>query len=255
MGILKHWVMKSAKSLGFELIPTWRFKDYALTECLKFIFQRQAINCILDVGANRGQYGLYLRQQVGYTGKIISFEPTSECFLELQKISQKDKNWEVHQFALGSVEQICQINVMHQDQLSSFLVPNHSQINDYKKMNIVNRTEDVSIKRLDDILKEIGVDITSAHLYLKMDTQGFDMEVLSGAKASLPYIRALQSEVSVLNIYKNMPSMDTVINFVRSQSFDLAGLFPVNLDKRHRVVEFDAVFMNKGYLALDLDVN
>ena len=77
------------------------------------------------------------------------------------------------------------------------------------------------------------------------------MEVIAGASNSLPHICALQTEVSVLNIYEGMPSIEHVIPKMRDLEFDLVGMFPVNHDRDLRVIEYDAVFINRKRMFQD----
>ena len=68
------------------------------------------INVVLDVGANVGQYGTGLRN-VGYTGRIVSFEPLSTEFKQLSAKATADGAWQSLNFALGDVDGSSEINV------------------------------------------------------------------------------------------------------------------------------------------------
>jgi hypothetical protein len=46
---------------------------------LKQVLDKGEVNCVLDVGANRGQFASILRK-IGYGGQIISFEPSLHDF-------------------------------------------------------------------------------------------------------------------------------------------------------------------------------
>src|SRR5438552_1566999 len=76
--------------------------------------QRAAVICdfeidlVVDVGANRGQYGRALREW-GYAGEIVSFEPLAEAFAELALLSGPDKRWTCHQLALGDDEGVVRL--------------------------------------------------------------------------------------------------------------------------------------------------
>lgn len=59
--------------------------------------QRQAalirdrkIDLVLDVGANRGQFATALRDELGYRGRIVSFEPLKDVFPLLQQAAAQD---------------------------------------------------------------------------------------------------------------------------------------------------------------------
>ena len=83
------------------------------------------------------------------------------------------------------------------------------------------------------------------NLYLKLDTQGYDLEVIKGAENTLGEVRALQSEISILGIYSGMPDYLSSIKVFGEKGFDITGMFSVSRDKFLRVVEFDCVAINK----------
>jgi len=79
--------------------------------------------------------------------------------------------------------------------------------------------------------------------YLKLDTQGFDMEVLRGGSDSLSTVPALQREASVIGIYKGMPTYMETIRHIGERGFHLSGLYPVARDSSLRLFEFDCVMI------------
>ena len=93
--------------------------------------------------------------------------------------------------------------------------------------------------RLDDLFDDLVP--ARANVFLKIDTQGWDLEVLRGAASSLSKIAALQSEVSVQPIYEGMPTMQDALEYLERVGFAVSGLFPVTLDQQLRVVEFDCI--------------
>jgi hypothetical protein len=82
--------------------------------------------------------------------------------------------------------------------------------------------------------------------YLKLDTQGYDVEVLKGGAAVMQKIVALQSECSVQPIYEGMLNFSDSIAFIESFGFQLSGIFPV-VTIRHRLIEFDCVMVRAGF--------
>jgi Methyltransferase FkbM domain len=95
------------------------------------------------------------------------------------------------------------------------------------------------VRRLDNVLPEIVE--SGERIFLKMDTQGWDLEVLRGASGVLGDIKAIQSEVSLVPIYGRMPNLQASLDHFRELGFSLAGLFRVTYDSSNRVVEFGCV--------------
>ncbi len=239
-------VTNTLHRLGYEIIPTWKLDRLSLINLLHSIFALHRIDYVLDVGANKGQYASFMRHFVGYAGRLVSFEPLSHNVQHLQQSAAHDPNWQICGYALGRENKNEPINVMKADVFSSFLTPTAANVSGFETYNTVERTEMVTVRRLDEVLPEIGIDPQRDSVYLKIDTQGYDLEVIAGAGDALRYIKALQTEVSMLGIYEGMPPMSSTIQQLGEAGFSLAGLFPVSTDAKLRVVEFDAIFINSG---------
>jgi FkbM family methyltransferase len=181
---------------------------------------------------------------VGYRGRIVSFEPVAELALALKERAGKESNWDLCRFALGSRDETRTINVTKRNQFSSFLQPDFSRIDDYRELNQIERQETVLVHTLDSVMDEIGCRAQDEHIYLKIDTQGFDLEVVKGAKHTLRRVLAMQTEMSVLKIYDGMPDFLTAIQVLSEKGFDITAIFPVARDRMLRIVEFDCVMIN-----------
>ena len=117
-------------------------------------------------------------------------------------------------YALGAVEDSLPINVMVADQFSSFLEPDHGRVQDLGELNVYGHVEPVAVRTLDTVLPALRERLGFERPYLKLDTQGFDMEVLRGGSDSLSTVRALQTEASVIGIYKGMPTYMEMIRYL-----------------------------------------
>ncbi len=243
----KNSITKAAGRMGYEIIPAWKLGRKPESDLLGALFSLHGIATVLDVGANKGQYADYLRNHLDFRGRIISFEPIRENCLQLLEKASGRRDWDIRDFALGNENTSQDLQVMKADVFSSFLNPTTEFTHGFEQYNAVARTEKVAIRRLDDILDEIDCHPSRSPVYLKIDTQGYDMEVIKGAKSALQDIRALQTELSVINIYENMPSMLEVITYLDNLGFKMAGMFPVSRDQNMKVVEFDAVFVNDRF--------
>jgi FkbM family methyltransferase len=244
--IVKDSVLKVSRSFGYDIVPLREMKERDFALHLRELLARLEIDCVLDVGANVGQYRDFLRDRVLYDGTIVSFEPLSRHVEALRERSRSDRNWHVEGYALGSKEGSLQINVMVSDQFSSFLEPDHDRVGDYAGLNVADHTETVAVRTLDGVLPALQERLGFKRPYLKIDTQGFDIEVLRGAAASLPAMRALQTEASVRGIYKGMPRYTEIIRYLDERDFDITGLYPISRDKSLRLVEFDCVMINRA---------
>src|ERR1700761_8449160 len=73
---------------------------YSLRSTIRSVLQRQRVNHVIDVGANTGQFGQFMRTI--YPGRMSSFEPVSTVFESLRQVSKGDAEWTAHHCALGS---------------------------------------------------------------------------------------------------------------------------------------------------------
>ncbi|HAC62323.1 MAG TPA: FkbM family methyltransferase [Cyanothece sp. UBA12306] len=220
--------------------------DYLRQLRLKTILEKYQINVVLDVGANIGQFAQDLRK-LDYQGRIISFEPLSSAFEVLKEVSDNDSEWEVHQIALGKQNGEKTINIADQSVFTSFLQSNSWCEQQFGQSSVGRGKETVIVRRLDQVLPEKIENIDQARIYLKIDTQGYDLEVFMGLGEIQTMISALQSEISVVPIYQDMPHLINSISLFEKAGFELAGMYPVNYDQSTlRVIEFDCLMVNSN---------
>jgi len=230
---------KIARYFGYEFVRTSQLAYRDINAHLIALFKQLDINCVLDVGANMGQFASNLRR-AGYQGQIISFEPIMECFEHLKK--HENKNWVVHNFALGNEEKTLDINITNKNVFSSFLKPNEYSVHRFNESAKVSRTQRVEVKRLDDIFNGI-VSINNPRIFLKLDTQGFDLEVLKGAQQSLRHVFGLQSEISCKAIYAGMPTHVESLQYIDHLGYEVTDIYPLAHDKLDMsLLEFDCIF-------------
>lgn len=201
------------------------------------------IDCVIDVGANEGQFGEFLRRQVGYGGAIESFEPAPTTASRLGRRIATDRRWYVHQVALGARNETRALHVTQDDKFSSFLDPVRTELQPFQAHSAVIDQPIVTIRCLDSIAVEIGRIREARNVFLKLDTQGFDLDVVRGASSVLDRVRVLQSEMSVIPIYEGTPDYHISINEIESLGFEVAGFYPLSYDSRGRLIEFDCLMV------------
>lgn len=221
---MKKLISKPARKLFVKLAYSFISSGFQLHSkrldtiygFLERIYLRDAlrlfdINLVLDVGANDGGFVRLLRG-IGYRGRIVSFEPNREVFLSLSEQFRADKAWEGRNIALGSKSDTLTFNVVTDSQMSSFLTPIRP---------IIAESYEVDIRRLDSMFTEL-VSLTDApRIFLKLDTQGYDVEVVRGAGKYVDDVLILQSEISIKPLYHNMPHYLDALNYYESLGFKL----------------------------------
>jgi FkbM family methyltransferase len=244
-----------SKSLVSRVVRTSAYKiaSYFPTNCLDWlrgktllrdVLDRFSINCVIDVGANQGQYGLSLRG-IGYSGQIVSFEPVKSNLDVLRVTAARHEPWKVVPYALGTISGTAEINVTENTVFSSLLEPDDTSRRRFPS-NRVERRETIEIRRLDQVLSDYIADIANPNLYLKLDTQGFDLEVFRGAESILPSVLALQTELSFRNIYHSMHDFTESITEFRSQGFEVVDFLPGVRDiDRLSAIEMDCIMVRR----------
>jgi len=233
---------KIAKLFGCDIFRIKR-SHVTVERHLRTLFDVLDIDVVIDVGANQGQYGSMLRR-AGYQGYIVSFEPVSATFQQLCVRSEQDEKWRSYPYALGAKNESKLINVTRFSDLASFHKPNQFAEKIFSDHVEVSNTETVQIRTLDEVFDEVMKGIPDANIFLKMDTQGHDLEVLAGAVKSVKRILGMQSEVAVIQTYEGIPDYIESLTEFRKQGFEVTGFYPVSRDGDSQVViEFDCVMV------------
>lgn len=237
--VLKRAIRRSAARLGYTIAADWRLARIPQQRYLSRLFELLAIDCVIDVGANRGQYRDFIRHDVNYSGHIISFEPVPALSADLRRRAQSDPAWIVEPYALGAVSGMARLNVMADDLFSSFRQPDHARTRRFERSNRVVEQVDVPVRTLDDVMPAMRARVAFHRPYLKIDTQGYDDEVLAGGPGFLAQTPALQFEASVVPIYEGAPNFAQSIRALEDAGFALSAIFPNNPEHFPRMIEFD----------------
>jgi FkbM family methyltransferase len=233
--MVKEQLKSIVRSTGYEI----RRKHPDLVQFL----QSRSINLILDVGANEGQFAQEVRTR-GYAGKIISFEPVAETFRQLQQNCALDNNWDCRRMALGDSAGTAEINVSKNTAMSSIVSQTDIGRNSIYDADVV-RIETVQIETLDAIFSEFA----DSRVFLKIDTQGFEQNVLNGGKHILRLLLGVQLELPLIHLYQGTWKFDEALRFMREAGFTLSQMRPVTYYSEDPVslLEVDCIFRRTDY--------
>lgn len=207
------------------------------------------IDLVLDVGANSGQFAQELRKS-GYMGRIVSFEPLEVAHKHLTLNSNSDPGWVVHpRCAVGDSNKTVTLNVAGNSYSSSVLemLPTHSNAapdSIYVGTNLVDQIT------LDSIFANYVSEGTK--VFLKIDTQGYEMQVLNGIKENLSSITGIQIEMSTTPLYRGEKTFETFISFFKEAGFECWLCLPGFSDPLSgRMLQFDFVYYRKTMINSD----
>jgi len=198
------------------------------------------IDLVLDVGANKGQFASEIRQ-CGYAGRIVSFEPLSQAHDELMQSSRGDAKWDAYpRCALGDHVGEVEINIAGNSESSSIL-PMLESHRSAAPGSAYQGKEIVPIKTLDAVAGQYLKDARAP--FLKIDTQGFEWQVLDGARETLPYIKGILVELSLVPLYEGQRLWREVIERLEAEGFTLWAFKPVFSDQATgRTLQVDGIF-------------
>ena len=209
---------------------------------LRWLFETLQIDLVIDVGANVGQFARDVRRY--YSGDILSFEPVPAAFEKLAANAASDSKWSVFNVALGSRETSMPMIVAKDTRFSSILRRNEFSAQRFEGMSEETESRNVAVRRLDQMLSEAVTDAPRRRIFLKMDTQGFDLEVFRGSANCLGSVAALQSELSLIPIYEGMPHWTDALAEYERAGFNVVGMFPFTRDDGH-VIEYDSLLSRR----------
>ncbi|MEX1116979.1 MAG: FkbM family methyltransferase [Akkermansiaceae bacterium] len=226
--------MKIVNQLGRKLKQALRARGFDIVKHkdLPDWLALHEIDIVLDIGANDGRYATEIRD-AGWAGKIVSFEPQPAVFERLKQRMTGDSTWSGHQIGLGNENSSLTLNAYGMDVLSSFL---QKKIDDQEVTKI-----QVPVKRPEDILD--GVLDGRKRPFVKIDTQGFEMEIIRGFGSRAKDIVGWQIELSVEPLYEGQPMMEEVISIMRANGFSLWRILPGLRDPATlQAFELDGIF-------------
>ncbi|WP_309741750.1 FkbM family methyltransferase [Chamaesiphon sp. OTE_20_metabat_361] len=194
--------------------------------------------CIYDVGACIGTFTI-LAKGLFPNSIVHAFEPLPDHFQRLKSDTQGITNINLHQIGLGAENKVTRINVTNNSDSSSILKPS-TQIKKYWDISTVEVRE-IKIYRLDDYVKNETHSIQMPDL-IKLDVQGYELEVLEGAYRCLMQATWIIIEISFEELYEGQPLFHEIVNFMAKNDYYLYSLGKNTSTGLHPLVQADCLF-------------
>lgn len=230
-----HQVRRAALKLGLDV---HRAEDRSPGPLLR----RRGVDLVLDVGANRGQYGEQLRRG-GYRAGICSFEPLPQAFELLARRTARDAGWQARNEALGPQDGSIALNVAGNEGGASSsvlpMLPRHEQA--APDASYVGKIQ-VPMHRLDTIWAEVVP--PGARTFVKLDVQGYEGAVLDGAADHIAEVVGLQLEISLVPVYEGALALREVLDRTEMLGMVLADVDPGFRDPNTgELLQMDGIFL------------
>jgi FkbM family methyltransferase len=196
------------------------------------------VDCVLDGGANVGQFGLDLYRH-GYEGAIYSYEPVSKIFNTLSKTAKKYPDWHCYNLGLGSQSTFGTINVSGNAGLSSSILEmKESHLFNFPSSGTIAK-ESIQITTIADQIRVL--ELNPKKLAVKLDVQGFEYQALLGIGDFLKEIPICFLELSIETLYKNEPDYLKILTFLADSGHELVDLFRGVTAKDGALLQIDVV--------------
>jgi FkbM family methyltransferase len=202
---------------------------------------RTNCNLLFDVGANEGQYARLILNS-GFKGDIVSIEPQNIAFHVLLRESSRFTNWKVaNRCVLGESDSDNVLLYISDNSVSSSLLKKTDVLSAFSQVG----TEYVPMLRFDTLYNN---DFSSKLFFLKIDTQGYEFNVLKGCGNTLDFCVGIQFEASLIEVYHESPTFVTILTWLEDLGFEIYDCLPEARDNGGRLVEMDILMINKKYV-------
>lgn len=237
--MIKELFKNILKKFDYRLVKISKNKNSI--DILNDLIIDHNINLVLDLGANEGQFAKSLRKN-DYVNEIISFEPVEAVYKKLIKNSLKDNKWEVYErCCLGEFDGIAEINVSSYSPSSSILDFSFLHT-DAKSSATMIEKEKVKIIKLDTVAETINH--IGKNILLKIDTQGYEGQILEGGSKFLNNVKIIFCELSIYEVYKGQSLFQDIIKTLENYNFKLASLENGFSNKKTKqLLQVDAIFV------------
>lgn len=231
---MKRLIKLSLKSVGLNISKVQGWQD-------NFTWlQRNNIKTVLDIGANTGQFAKLIHEVLP-KAKIYSFEPIPSVYELLKKnTANQDLPVTCMPYALGAEDGEMEMNVNDFSPSSSML-----DITDIHKKNFKfaqkTRKENITIRKLDGIP---SLDIVD-NLFIKIDVQGFEDQVIKGGLSTIAKAKIILCEVTFKPLYENQKLFGDIYKEFIALGFRYEGNFEQVYDNTTgEILYADAIFVN-----------
>jgi len=240
--VAKSLVKKLIRGMGYEVKKYDPVPDPNMKRRMRLV-STYRINTIFDVGANVGQYARKMRAS-GYKGRILSFEPLSSAYKQLKELTATDRDWEAVNIAFGDTDCESEINIANNSFSSSILdmLPSHLSA---APDSVYVGKEKIVVRKIDSVMNEYFE--KDSRVLLKIDTQGYEKNVIDGAADSLNDIIGIQLEMSLTPLYAGELPWIEMIGYLAEKGYELMSLEPGFADRETgRLLQMDGVFFRSN---------
>lgn len=233
---------QSVVHLGYHIDPAG-FAEFAHLYCLAPCMEQSLAllarrgfspRTIFDVGANRGSWAREARS-IWPRASLVLFEPNETLQQSLNSVAQELSARVVPELIGATSGEVVNFNRMTDEHSTGSSVLS-------ERSSVPRIVEKRSLKTLDDYQEAL-----EEPALLKMDVQGYELEVLRGAEQCLQLVEAVLMEVALIETIEGAPLLREILNFMEDRGFvahDIAEMHRRPLD--NALSQIDLIFLKKN---------
>jgi FkbM family methyltransferase len=172
----------------------------------------------------------------------VSFEPMRREYADLETRAAADDRWLTRPVALGDAATVTSINVAA-NSISSSLLPMLDTHADAAPNSRYVDVEQVEVQRLEDLFEELVS--PGERVFLKVDTQGFEHQVLAGASAVMPRVHGMQIEMSLVALYGEQMLLSETLEAANGYGMTLWETERTFTSPDGRLLQLDGIFFRE----------
>ena len=202
------------------------------------ILQINQAGWVVDVGANHGDFS-HAASACFPSARCLLVEPLPRLHDDLERRCQSSReHWFLEKCALGATNCVMPFYVAQDDEIGS--LAGFSE--EYVAVNAGAKPSsqlECRVRTLDEVTAQHGI---AAIDLLKIDVEGFEFEVLAGAREALAKTKAVVVEISLVrNPSRHSSTLLRMLNVLTEAGFDVVRVIPSLFDRREpwKPVEFN----------------
>jgi FkbM family methyltransferase len=200
------------------------------------------VRTVLDVGANVGQLALACAARFR-EAEIVAFEPLPRAAAGVRRNAARESRIQILEYALGEASGTLPFYERAYSHVSSPLPinPANTQPNyDPRQVEVIA----VEVRRLDEVCRTLAL---RPPVLLKLDVQGFELQVLDGAGTLLPEsVDYVVVECAFTQLYRGQPSFDEVHAALGDRGYELVALVGQQVGRAGCIIEADSLFRRRA---------
>lgn len=234
---LKRWADR--RQVGTVDTEIFRYGDcFATVQTVNKFFKATRL---CDIGAYKGHWSFVMQQLNAQLQSVVMFEPQAKLISHLRDRELGGVKKKIYQCALGDREQ--HLTLAGGTPSASLYEVAENQLR-YFPGSTNQESEVAEVKVLDDVYAKEGLEYPDL---IKMDVQGYELNVLRGARSVLAHARYLVIELSLREFYNGQPPLWELWRFLDEEQYVMVdhGYELRSRTPPFELLQFDAVFMNK----------